>query len=65
MESILIWFASGFSFVCGLAFGFFCFTRRPTATDLATKKLMEDRNALDAEKIVFLNRIACALEAKL
>lgn len=62
MESILIWFATGFSFAFGAAFGFFCFKHRPTKTDNEMKGLMQDRNNLDARKADLLERAAVALE---
>lgn len=57
MESILIWFASGFSFVAGVAFGFFCFRIRPSKTDNESLKLMQQRNDLDEAKVDALERI--------
>lgn len=65
MESIIIWFASGFSFVSGTAFGFFCFRLRPGKVDNKTVELMQERNAMDGQKIAFLERIAEALEEKM
>lgn len=62
MESILIWFASGFSFVCGIAFAFFCFGRKPTKADDDVKTLMQDRNNLDDQKVQALWRIVAVLE---
>lgn len=64
MESILIWFASGFSFAFGVAFGFFCFKHRPTKTDDEMKTLMQDRNNLDEQKVQALWRIVNALESR-
>lgn len=62
MESIAIWFATGFSFAFGCAFGFFCFKHRPTKSDNEWRQLMQDRNDLDAQKVLVLERIARCLE---
>lgn len=64
MESILIWFATGFSFAFGTAVGFFAFKHRPTVHDGVMKQLMVDRNVLDEKKVEALRRIADALESR-
>ncbi len=62
MESILIWFATGFSFAFGCACGFFCFKHRPSENDLKATDLMKQRNNFDRDKVQLLERIADALE---
>ncbi len=64
MESILIWFATGFSFAFGTACGFFCFTRRPSKHDTHLSGLMKERNTIDRDKVEVLERIAVALEGR-
>ncbi len=62
MESILIWFATGFSFAFGCAFGFFCFKHRPSKNDKDSLNLIAERNGLDRDKVQLLERIVAVME---
>ncbi len=64
MEHIFIWFATGFSFVAGAAFGFFCFRVRPSRTDSLMARLMIERNELDAQKVQALRMISEAMKGQ-
>ena len=67
METVLIWFGSGFAFSVGVVVGAFLFCRvskRQTEVERKVNDLLEARNRIGQEQVLAMSEIADAIRGK-
>ena len=67
METVLIWFGSGFAFAAGVVVGAFLFRtagKEQTEVERKVNDLLQERNRIGHEQVLAMSEIADAIRGK-